>query len=175
MMCRRCLAAVCVFLFALPVIATAQKDEPQEPIGKDVELKACGPKDREVKYSNETDSNDHTLGTVTPDTALIYVVRSLRLPAVQYKFAVDGEWKGMNKGVSYFFFTLPPGAHYFCSKGAQRRTLLLTVEAGKTYYLEQLIKFYGPFGGYHDDLVLLDDEPGKEAIADAHLSTFKAK
>jgi len=169
---RRYVVAAFIF-FTLPIIAVAQKDEPQEPIGKDLELKACGPKGEVPKYSVETDKSQHPTGTPAADKGLIYVVKPSRL-ALQFKLAADGEWKGVNRGYNYFFFMLPPGEHYFCSTdGHTRRTVVLTVEAGKTYYLEQRVVPYGI--GWSEDLVSVDDEEGQKALADCHLSTFKVK
>jgi len=171
---QRCFAAVVILLLALPIIAVAQKDEPQEPVGKDLELKACGPKHKVAKYSADTDKSQHPTGTPTADAGLIYVVKPTRLSA-PLKLAVDAEWKGVNRGNAYFFFMLPPGEHYFCSTdGATRRTLVLTVEAGKTYYLEQRAHPLGPFGWAYE-LVSVEDEEGKKEVADANLSTFRPK
>lgn len=169
----RCLVPVVSFLFTLPLIAAAQQSESPEPIGKDLELKACGPKDKMAKYSVETDKSQHPTGTPAADKGLIYVVKPSRL-ALQFKLAVDGEWKGVNRGYNYFFFMLPPGEHYFCSTdGHTRRTVVLTVEAGKTYYLEQRVVSYGI--GWSEDLVPVDNEEGQKDLADTHLSTFKIK
>ena len=102
------------------------------------------------------------------------MVKTTRL-GVQFKLAVDGEWKGVNRGNNYFFFTLRPGEHYFCSTdGHKRRTVVLTVEAGKTYYLEQRTQFLGP-AGYSQDLLPIDEEEGKKDVAEANLSTFTVK
>ncbi|MBZ5684784.1 MAG: hypothetical protein LAP86_07095 [Acidobacteriia bacterium] len=48
------------------------------------------------------------------------------------KLAVDGDWKGVNRGNNYFYFTLEPGEHYFCSAAENHSVLTLKVEAGKT-------------------------------------------
>lgn len=171
---QRCFVTVLIFMFALPVIAMAQKDEPQDPVGKDLELKACGPKDKTPKYSVGVDKSQRPAGTPTADGGLIYVVKSTKL-ALHFNVAVDGEWKGVNTNNSYFFFTLKPGEHYFCSTdGHKRRTVVLTVEAGKTYYLEQRTQFLGP-AGYSQDLSPIDEQEGKQKVADARLSTFTVK
>lgn len=171
---QRCFLAAVVLLFALPIIVAAQKDE-SPPVGKDLELKACGPKDNKIKYSVSGDKSQHATGTASAAEGLIYVVRSGGY-GIQYKVAVDGEWKGVNTVNSYFFFTVRPGEHYFCSTdGHVRRTVVLTVEAGKTYYLEQKTQWLGPIAGYSQDLLPIDDEEGKQKVADEHLSTWTMK
>jgi hypothetical protein len=171
---RRFLVAAFIFLFVLPVIAAAQKDESQKSSSKDLELKACGPKEKEVKYSADTDKSQHPTGTPTADAALIYVVRTTRFGGkIQTKLAVDGEWKGVNRGNNYFFFTLTPGEHYFCSKAENSSVLVLTVEAGKTYYLAQTI--HTGMWKARNDLVVIDDEEGKKELEKAHPSTWKIK
>jgi len=166
---RRCLVAAFIFWFALPILAAAQKDESQLPTAAELELKACGPKEKEPNYYTETDKSQHPTGTPAADTVLIYIIRSTRLGMlVQTKLAVDGEWKGVNKAANYFFFTLPPGEHYFCSSGKAggRRTLVITLEAGKTYYISQ---------NPRNDLGVLDDAEGQKELAGARLNTWKVK
>jgi hypothetical protein len=171
---RRFLVAAFIFLFALPVIAAAQKDESRESTSKDLELKACGPKEKQVKYSADTDKSQHPTGTPTADAALIYVIRSTMYGnKVQTKLAVDSEWKGVNRGNNYFFFTVTPGEHYFCSQAENSSIVVLTVEAGKTYYLAQTIHM-GMWKA-RNDLVAIEDEEGKKELAKAHPSTWKVK
>ena len=170
---QRCVLAALILLLAWPIIAAAQNDV-SPPVGKELELKACGPKDKMPKYSFGVDKSQHPAGTPTADEGLIYMVKSTKLP-FPFMVAVDAEWKGLNTNNSYFFFTLKPGEHYFCSTdGHGRRTVVLTVEAGKTYYLEQVTRSLGP-GGISQDLVPIDDEEGKQKVANARLSTWTVK
>jgi hypothetical protein len=171
---RRCFVTGVVVLFALPIIAVAQKEESAPSSSKDLELKACGPEDKEVKYVADTDKSTHPTGAPTADTALIYVIRSTMLGnKVQSKLAVDGEWKGVNRGNNYFFFNLKPGEHYFCDRAENRATLVLTVEAGKTYYLAQRIHM-GAWKA-RTDLVAMDEADGQKELANAHPSTWTVK
>jgi hypothetical protein len=171
---QRCSVAALIFLFALPMIAVAQKDESGQSTSKDMELKACGPEDKEVKYVADTDKNQHPTGTATADTALIYVIRSTMFGnKIQTKLAVDGEWKGVTRGDNYLFFTVKPGEHYFCSRAENRSVLVLTVEAGKTYYLAQTIHM-GMWKA-RTDLVAMDDADGQKELAKAHPSTWTVK
>lgn len=171
---RRCVLTIFATLFLLPILAAAQTSEPEVPTGKDLELKACGPESQEVKYVADTDKSQHPTGTATADTALIYVIRTTMFGnKVQTKLAVDGEWKGVNRGNNYFFFTLKPGEHYFCGRAENRTTLVLSVEAGKTYYLAQTIHM-GAWKA-RTDLVVEDDANGEKELAKAHPSTWTVK
>jgi hypothetical protein len=190
---HRCLLAVFVLLFALPITAAAQaaaqkddsekppaaqatpqKDDSEKSTSKELELKACGPKEKEVKYTADTDKSEHPTGTPAADKALIYVIRSTMWGnKVQTKLAVDGEWKGVNRGNNYFFFTLQPGEHYFCSKAENASLLVLTVEAGKTYYLSQTIHM-GAWKA-RNNIVAMEDSDGQAELAKAHPSTWTAK
>lgn len=167
------IALMLVLTLAAP--AFCQKDnEDQTPSNKERELRACGTKDNEVNYVADTDKDQHPTGTQDADTALIYVIRSTKYGnKVQTKVAVDGEWKGVNRGNNYFFFKLPPGEHYFCSKAENRSILVLTVEAGKTYYLGQSIHM--GLMKARNDIVVLDDAEGQKELAKANPSTWEVK
>lgn len=92
---------------------------------------------------------------------------------VQTKLGVDGKWVGVNRGNNYFFLTLEPGEHYFCSQAENKSVLALSVEAGKTYYLQQKVRF-----GWmkpRNKLVLLSEEEGKSGLAKCHPSVFEEK
>ncbi len=70
---------------------------------------------------------------------------------------------------NYFYFTLEPGPHYFCSQESDTQSLLsLVVEAGKTYYLQQNMAMSA-------ELQLLDEEEGKQGLAKCKLSVFEEK
>lgn len=158
---------------ALPAFCQATKDE-APATSQERELKACGPKEKEVKYVADTDKKSHPVGDKPVDKALIYVLRSTMLGnKVQTKLAVDGEWKGVNRGNNYFLFSLTPGPHYFCSQAENRSILVLTVEAGKTYFLEQSIHM--GLMKARNDLGVLDDAEGQKKLDKAHPSTWEIK
>jgi hypothetical protein len=169
------LMAVLAFLFA--IAGPSVCEEPQETTldsHHERELKACGQREKEVKYVADTNKKDHPTATPTSDTALIYVIRSTMMGnKVQTKLAVDGEWKGVNRGNNYFFFTLEPGEHYFCSQAENRSILVLNVEAGKTYYLGQRIHI-GAWKA-RNDLIAMEDAEGAEELVKAHPSTWQVK
>ena len=87
------------------------------------------------------------------------------------KFAVDGEWKGANLPGTYFTFTIEPGLHYFCSSAKSQSLLIVTLEAGKTYYLEQQVIFK-PRSPVHN-LFLLRESEAKPVLALTVPSTSK--
>jgi hypothetical protein len=169
------LMAVLALLFAIAMPSVCE--EAQETVLDSHharELKACGQREKEVKYVANTDKNGHPTATPTFDTGLIYVIRSTMLGnKVQTKLAVNGEWKGVNRGNNYFFFALQPGEHYFCSQAENRSILVLNVEAGKTYYLGQRIHF-GAWKA-RTDLIAMEDAEGAEELVKAHPSTWQIR
>ena len=124
---RCCIAVVVVLSFALPSVAD-DKDEEDQQISKELELKACGTKEKEVNFQAGTDKAQHPAPEQPTDKALVYVIRpSMMGNKIQSKLAVDGDWKGTNRGDNYFFFTLDAGEHYFCSEAENRSVLKLEV------------------------------------------------
>jgi len=148
------------------------KTEADKAKQKELEAKACGPEN--VKHSARTDKKQHPTPEPPADKALIYVLRpTMSGNKVQTKLGVDGKWMGVNRGDNYFFFTLEPGEHYFCSLAENKSVLALKVEAGKTYYLQQKIRF--GWMKARNQLVLLDEAEGKAGLAKCHLALFEEK
>lgn len=174
----RYLTAILLLACALAIPAVCQKEQGLEPDSAQArELKACGPKDKEVQYVADTDKKGHPIGVQTADKALIYVIRQNYkwLRNFPFPLAVDGEWKGVNRHGSYFFFTLEPGLHNFCSKGMRenRGVLALTVEAGKTYYIEQ--EDYFSRRALAAQLSPMSETEGKSLLAITYPSTWTVK
>lgn len=139
---------------------------------KEEKLKACGTK--KVNYKATTDKKQHPTPDAPDDKALIYVLRpTIFGMKIHSKLAVDGEWKGVNRGKTYFFFTVEPGERYFCSESENQDYLKLKVEAGKTYYLQQKVEM-GLFKA-RTNLVVMEEEKGKEKLKDVNLSVFEEK
>lgn len=160
-------------ILSTPLLCQKENDE-EFVTFEQREMRACGPKEKEVNYSAETDKREHPTGEQRPGMALIYVLRSSAWGrAVQAKLAVDREWKGVNHGKNYFFFTVQPGLHYFCSQAENRAVLVMTVEAGKTYYIEQEIRYF-PIKP-RNELAIIEDADGLKELAALHLSTWKVK
>lgn len=170
---RQCIVAAVVLSFVLPAIAE-EKEGADEPVSKEMELKACGPKEKEVNYKADTDKSQHPTPAQPADKALVYVLRpSLIGNKIQSKLAVDGDWKGTNRGNNYFYFTLDPGEHYFCSLAENHSVLKLDVAAGKTYYLQQHVRM-GVIKA-RNKLAVMSEEEGRTKLADSHLSTWEIK
>ena len=170
---RRCIAAVIVLSCVLPAIAD-DKEGQDEPASKELELKACGPKEKEVNYKADTDKSQHPTPAQPADKALIYVMRPTMMGnKIQTKLAVDGEWKGTNRGSNYFYFTLDPGEHYFCSAAENHSVLKANVEAGKTYYFQQHIRM-GVMKA-RNKIEVMPVEEGRLKLMDLHPSTWEIK
>jgi len=170
---RYCMVGVVVLSFVLPAL-TDDKEGSEESASKEIELKACGPKEKEVNYQADTDKKQHPTPEPPADKAVIYVIRpSMMGNKIQSKLAVDGEWKGTNRGNNYFSFTLDPGEHYFCSLAENHSVLKLDVAAGKTYYLQQHVRM-GVMKA-RNKLETMSEDEGKKKLADAHLSTWQVK
>jgi hypothetical protein len=183
------LRTICAILLAIPVTAMYAQDPavpppsaqapaaPEEPrdakqTQKQLEDLACGPSD--VHQSVKTEKEQQTLPQQPADKALIYVIRPTHLGAlIQTKLAVDTKWVGINRADNYFYFTLEPGTHYFCSQAENHSLLSLVVEAGKTYYLQQKIRM--GLMKAQNDLQVLDAEEGKKGLAKCKLSVFEEK
>ncbi len=154
-----------VILF-LPLFQVFGQDSKEE------KLKACGT--TEIKYKASTDKKQHPTPEAPIGKALIYVLRpTIMGNKVQSKFAVDGVWKGANRGRNYFFVMVEPGERYFCSESENQDYLKLTVEAGKTYYLQQKVEM--GLWKARTNLVVMKEEEGIKKLKDVHLSIFEVK
>lgn len=134
--------------------------------------KACGTE--AVDYDAETKKDQHPTPDAPADKALVYVMRTTIIGfKIHSKLAVDGKWMGTNRGKTYFFFTLDPGEHFVCSESENQDAIALTVEPGKTYYIQQQVK--AGIWKARTKLAMLDEAKGKEELADLNLSVFTVK
>src|SRR5262249_55007293 len=148
------------------------KDEALTDTEKQIEAKACPAEN--TALDAKTDKSSHPTPEAPADKAMVYVVRPTMMGnKIQTKLAVDGRWVGVNRGNNYFYFTLDPGMHYFCSQPENHSVLALKVEAGKTYYLQQKITM-GLLKA-RTKLVELEPDKGKEDVAKTHPSSFDTK
>ena len=149
----------------------SKRDE-AEKAKQELRLKACGTES--VNYKASTDKKQHPAPEPPADKALIYVMRTTILGyKIHSKLAVDSKWMGVNRGKTYFFFTLDPGEHFFCSEAENQDYLALTVEAGKTYYLKQRVE--PGLWKARTDLAVIDEEKAKKELPDLNLSVFELK
>lgn len=145
---------------------------------QDLEMQACGPRDQESRYVVRVDTAKHPTPEPPAGRALIYVLRaaSFRRPAPA-DFAVDGDWQGANLNDNYFFVTAEPGEHGFCSvyegDPGSRSALAITVEAGKTYYLQQHAA--ASLLPSHIRLERVSEAEGKKKIVKMRLASWGAK
>lgn len=161
--------AALIAIVALSGLTFGQKNDDAR---QELRKKACGTE--AANFSAETDKNSRPMPAAPDDKALIYVLRSTMFGfKIHSKLAVNGEWKGVNRGKTYFFFTLEPGEHFFCSESENQSYLSLTVEAGKTYYLQQQVK-PGAWKA-RTELVVLGEEEGKKKLDGLNLSVFTRK
>jgi Protein of unknown function (DUF2846) len=164
----------CAVFLALSASLWATSAASQEDPHKDLELRACGPKGKEVNYVESTDKHQHSTAELPAAKALVYVLRPTMIGmAIQTKLAVDGDWKGVNKGKSYFYFTLDPGEHAFCSAAENHAVLVATVEAGKTYYIQQHIEM-GVMKARNEISFMPEDE-GVKKLEKLHLATWRER
>ena len=167
---------VCLVLFAANA-GYAQQTE-TKPAGStatdknELRLKACGTE--KVNHSAKTDKKNHPTPEAPADKAMIYVLRPTIIGLkINSKLAVDGNWMGVNRGKTYFFFPLEPGEHHFCSESENQDYLALTVEAGKTYFLQQKVE--AGFWKARTNLVVMSETEGRKKLEDVHLSVFEKK
>jgi hypothetical protein len=73
------------------------------------------------------------------DKALVYVILE-HGDRYQHKVSLNRRWVGINKGLgdSYFVFAVEAGAYDLCAKAAVASHLKVNLEAGKTYYFQQV-------------------------------------
>ncbi len=141
------------------------------------------PNDKQEKLACASASIKHDRWTVrqhTPpasapaDKALLFIVRPTRYGgSIQTKLSIDGAWVGVNGSNGYFYVTLDPGTHYFCSQSENRDIKAFALEAGKTYYLQQHISM--GFLKATNYLEMLDDAKGKVALGKCDYSLSSPK
>jgi hypothetical protein len=150
-------------VIALPALCQTEPDTyPDSRQAR--ELQACGAPEKEVHYTVDTEKGAPPAAVQPADKALFYIFRPRHgMTSFPSSIAVDGEWKGANLAGTYFFFTLQPGLHYFCSSAKSKSLLILTAEAGKTYYLEQQVIFK-PHSPVHN-LFMLREADAKPMLA----------
>jgi hypothetical protein len=108
------------------------------------------------------------------------------------RFAMDGQWVGATKKISYFTLQVEPGMHHFCATGIMRNTIAIhsfEVKAGQTYFLQARWITYGPITEEEYDsqvipgknrsfcfgMSLLDEEKGRYLIKSYEVAEFKKK
>lgn len=95
------------------------------------------------------------MGEATADKALVYILRpAFPGKAVKMWAFADEQFIGVTYGRQYTYALVEPGEHVFWSKAENVNALKLTVEAGKTYHLQQKVRM----GGFKARVKLLEAE-----------------
>lgn len=172
---------VCLMLFAASIGYSQQTETkpatPGTPTStqidkKELRTKACGTES--VNFSATTDKKNHPTPEAPADKAMIYVLRPTIIGyKINSKLAADGNWMGVNRGKTYFFFPVEAGEHYFCSESENQDYLALTVEAGKTYFLQQKVE--AGIWKARTNLVVMSEAEGRKKLEDVNLSVFEKK
>ncbi len=173
---RSLLTVPALALLALAAFGADKKQQKEQEESEDAQLtlKACGTREKEVMYVADTDKGKHPTPDPPAGKAIVYVVRPTLLGnKVQTKLAVNGDWKGVNRGNNYFYFTLDPGDYLLCSKAENRSVEKLRVEPDKAYYVQQHVRM--GLMKARNSVEILSEEDGKKALTKCHPSTWEIK
>ena len=118
--------------------------EGQTP-ASDQAVKGSGTKATKYTIKHETKQ----MGEATSDKALVYFLRPAFLPWRKYTWNfADDQFIGVTDAKNYTYALVSPGKHQFWSTSDYWSSIVLTVEAGKTYYIIQWMAVYssGAYG-----------------------------
>ncbi len=101
--------------------------------------------------------------------ALVYIIRSAKFGyKTEFKVFRDGLLLGRTKGLIFIPEILDPGTYsYACDKTNE---IFLSVEAGKTYFLQQKVQPSGLSG--RSSFKILDESLGREELTKCKLGKF---
>ena len=101
--------------------------------------------------------------------ALVYFVRPKFVgTAINFKVYCDSTYIGFTKGVNYIYTIVEPGKHTLFSQAENKAELQMILEAGKTYFIEQIPQM-GAIKA-RNKLVVLEDADGKAKLEKCKLS-----
>ncbi|MBI9038735.1 MAG: DUF2846 domain-containing protein [Bacteroidales bacterium] len=104
------------------------------------------------------------------DKALVYVIRPSALGcAIGMKVSVNDTYIGTTGGKRYIYTFLDPGKYSITSKAENEAEILIEVQAGKTYYIEQIPKM--GWLSARNQLEPLSETEGQNKISKCKLST----
>jgi len=99
--------------------------------------------------------------------ALVYIVRPSTFGfLLSFVITCDKKTVGVTKGKNFLYTILDPGTHLFESKSETATEMHLEVEAGKTYFIEQLMTFKVA----KRRLVLVEENKGRRKLSGCTLS-----
>ncbi|MFN0014950.1 MAG: DUF2846 domain-containing protein [Saprospiraceae bacterium] len=119
----------------------------------------------------EDPAEDLRLRTMKPTEgmALIYFLRPTSAAyGIGMEVTCDGTHIGGNHGKRYFFAHVKPGKRVFVSSAENKAELLLVLDAGKTYFIEQKIKM-GILTA-RNQLERIEEADGRKKLAKCKLS-----
>jgi hypothetical protein len=110
--------------------------------------------------SVERDTSGVTQDKPKPGKALVYFYRPRRLVGMAVGFNVreNGVQIGGLPNGSYFVYDAAPGTHSFTAATEVTKSVTLTVQAGKTYYIEGTLGM-GAFVG-RPELTIVSEQQG---------------
>jgi hypothetical protein len=109
-----------------------------------------------------------------PGKALVYIIRSSVLGlAVGVRVSINDYKIGLTRGRSFLYAILDPGTHIIRSMAENTSEIQLNVEAGKTYFIEQVIKMGVLIA--RNKIILLDEEYGRQLLNKCKLHKSQIK
>jgi hypothetical protein len=133
----------------------------------------CGP---DVSHSTKSLHQKSPLETNSrSDKAIVYVILQ-RGDRYQHKVSLNRRWVGINKGLgdSYFVFAIEAGAYDLCAKAAVASHLKVNLEAGKTYYFQQVLIIAGLVKDQYQ-LSEISEEDARTILPKCHRTIFWEK
>lgn len=100
----------------------------------------------------------------------IYIYRNTNFGAALKKnIYIDGQIIGESAPMTYFYKTIKPGMHSIATESEfSDNSLQLKTEAGKNYFIKQIIKLGVFVGGA--DLIPVDEIEGKNGVLECKLA-----
>lgn len=111
---------------------------------------------------------------VIPDgKAVVYIVRSTIFGLIiPFTVKIDGEEIGTTQGGKYIYAFVVPGEHSITSQAENKAEIMVTAEAGNTYYIDQEVRMGLVMA--RNELHLIDEENGKKKLSKCSLpDSFK--
>lgn len=105
-----------------------------------------------------------------PHLSGLYIYRNTNFGAALKKnISIDGQIIGESAPMTFFYKTLEPGTHSISTESEfSDNSLQLKTEAGKNYYVKQIIKLGMFVGGA--DLIPVDELEGRNGVLECKLA-----
>ena len=118
-----------------------------------------------------TPEKDRAAKSLEPsaDKALVYIVRPPKYGKTVMHVYVDGKYLGTTASARYLYVLLDPGIYKFESDAENISELLMQVEPGKTYFIEQKVKM--GILQQRNELIRLNEKEGRSKLSQCALSS----